>query len=291
MILILLVMLGSVEYSLSADTLRQGEILYISVHTQQQGLLSLSYRGTQYPLIPWGDGYAAMIGTSYRTEPGRKSIRIEFSSGHDDPEIIDTSIVVVPEDFRRSDITLPTSKQGTVDTTLQRRKQDEYRMVVVAINSPSEEFYSWLPEINPCELKISGTYGDERWINGQRAWHHSGLDFAVARGTPILAPCAARVIMARDTFIRQGNFVMLDHGAGIKTSYYHMESRAVEEGDTVHTGDTLGFVGSTGLATGPHLHLSLYINGVPVDPLFWLERRNPALGMSESVKKVINYQW
>ncbi|MCK4334805.1 M23 family metallopeptidase [candidate division WOR-3 bacterium] len=262
------------EIQLSRETLHQGEICYLSVQTSEQGLLSLEYRGEPYPLIPWDDGFVSLIGTSYKTSPGRKSIRITFSQGWN-TEILDTAIRVVPSEFRKSVITLPRSKQGTIDTTRQRRKAEEYEAVVEAINAPSGEYYSIFPEIFPCPKKISGTYGDERWIGGHKAWHHAGLDFAVPSGTPILAPCPGKVVMARDTFIRQGTFVILDHGAGLKTLYYHMIERNVEEGEVVQTGDTLGFVGSTGLATGPHLHMGIYINGIAVDPLFWLERKEP----------------
>jgi len=272
MLYLLCLLAVPLEAELSADTLKQGEICYIYVKTFEQGLLSLEYRGEPYPLIPWDEGFAAVIGTSYKTSSGRKPIRITWSQGWNQ-EVIDTAIRVVPAEFRRSNITLPASKQGTVDTSRQRRKQEEYKAVVDVINAASGKFYAILPEMLPCAKKISGTYGDERWINGRKAWHHSGLDFAVPRWTPILVPCAGKVVMARDTFIRQGTFVILDHGAGLKTLYYHMIKRAVEEGREVKAGDTLGFVGSTGLSTGPHLHMSVYIHGIPVDPLFWLERK------------------
>ncbi|TKJ43971.1 hypothetical protein CEE36_02305 [candidate division TA06 bacterium B3_TA06] len=263
------------EVRLSSDTLEQGEICYLFVETQEHGLLSLSYRGEPYPLIPLGDSFVAIIGTSYKTDPGRKPIRIKLSQGGSAKEVIDTAIQVVPTKFRKSVITLPASKKGTIDTTNERRKQEEYKTVVEMINAPSEEYYAILPEIFPCPKKISGTYGDERWTGGRKLWHHSGLDFAVPEGTPVLAPCPGRVVMARDTFIRQGTFVILDHGAGVKSLYYHMIERSVDDWDEVEAGDTLGFVGSTGLATGPHLHMSVYINGIAVDPLFWLEQKEP----------------
>ena len=260
------------EVRLSSDTLEQGEICYLFVETQEHGLLSLSYRGEPYPLNPWGEGFAALIPTSYKTTPGRKAIHITLTQSWNE-DVVDTAIYVTARDFRKSVITLPSSKRGTIDITKQRRKQEEYKTVVEMINAPSEEYYAILPEIFPCPKKISGTYGDERWTGGRKLWHHSGLDFAVPEGTPVLVPCPGRVVMARDSFIRQGTFVILDHGAGVKSLYYHMIERSVDDWDEVEAGDTLGFVGSTGLATGPHLHMSVYVNGVPVDPLSWLERK------------------
>lgn len=264
------------EVELSQDTLKQGEICFVYVQSREQGLLSLAYRGEPYPLMPWKDGLISVIGTSYKTSPGNKAVRITFTQGWNS-DVLDTFITVLARDFPRSDITLPPEKQGTVDTSQQRRKQEEYQAVVDIINSSSTRFYAMFAEISPCAERISGTYGDERWISGRKAWHHSGLDFAVPRRTPILAPCGGLVVMARDTFIRQGTFVILDHGGNLKTLYYHMEKRAVEEGEEVNTGDTLGFVGSSGLATGPHLHMSVYVKGIPVDPWFWLGIREKEL--------------
>lgn len=272
MMSLLAALIAALGVELSSDTLMQGEICYVRISTAQQGLLSLEYDDESYPLLNEGDGFYALIPTSYGTRPGSKSMIISLYIGAD-TQVVDTSVYVASRDFRKSVISLPATKQHAIDTSMQKRKQEEYRLVVDAINAPSVEYFSIFPEFYPCQKRISGTYGDERWSGGRKLWHHSGLDFAVPQGTPIIAPSPGKVIMAADTFIRQGSFVILDHGAGLKTVYYHMLGRAVEEGEEVAAGDTLGLVGSTGLATGPHLHLGVYINGVPVDPGFWLAKK------------------
>ncbi|MBD3285771.1 peptidoglycan DD-metalloendopeptidase family protein [candidate division WOR-3 bacterium] len=274
MLRLLLLFLATLDVSLSTDTLKQGEILYVSIGSEEPGLVSFYYRGDPYHLLPFNDRLVAMIGTSYHTNPGRKDVRVVFRQGMSE-EVVDTFVQVVDKNFRKSVITLPPSKQRTIDASEKERKQREYEEVVEVLNARSGTYYSLIPEMFPCARKISGTYGDERWTNGRKLWHHSGLDIAVAEGTPILAPCAGVVVMARDTFIRQGTFVILDHGMGLKSLYYHMIEKNVENGDIVKAGDTLGFAGSTGIATGPHLHMGLYVHGVPVDPLFWLERKEP----------------
>ncbi len=275
MFMLALLFVSSLDVKLSSDSLRQGEILYLSVRTAEQGLLRLEYRGNPFPLFPWDEGFLAVIGTSYRTDPGRKLLRVELFTGTGSLEVFDTSVVVLAREFRKSYVTLPASKQVAVDTSLAKRKEEEYRAVTEAINAPFGIFHAILPLRMPCEEKISGTYGDERWYNGKKGWNHAGVDFALREGTPVLAPCRGVVQMARDTFIRQGTFVLLDHGGGLKTMYYHLSKRLVEDGQIVNAGDTLGLVGSTGMATGPHLHMSVYVNGVPVDPLYWLKLKRP----------------
>ncbi len=118
---------------------------------------------------------------------------------------------------------------------------------------------------------VTSRFGTRRKYNDGQAWgYHAGVDFCAGEGTPIYAPAPGRVVLARSLTIR-GNAVVLDHGWGVYTGYWHMSKIAVEEGQTVAPGDLIGYVGGTGRVTGPHLHWELWVGGVPVDPLTWLE--------------------
>ena len=95
---------------------------------------------------------------------------------------------------------------------------------------------------------------------------HEGIDITAAYGSLIIAPAGGRVIEVgwRNGF---GLAVEIDHGYGVRTIYAHMSRTAVAVGEAVKRGDRLGFVGSTGLSTGPHLHYEVHVNGRPADPL------------------------
>jgi murein DD-endopeptidase MepM/ murein hydrolase activator NlpD len=95
---------------------------------------------------------------------------------------------------------------------------------------------------------------------------HPGLDIAASQGTPILAAAAGTVLVAGDSG-GYGNAVVLDNGNSIATLYGHMVSVAVSPGQQVAAGDVIGYVGSTGMSTGPHLHFEVRLHGVAVDPL------------------------
>jgi murein DD-endopeptidase MepM/ murein hydrolase activator NlpD len=95
---------------------------------------------------------------------------------------------------------------------------------------------------------------------------HEGIDIATAYGTRILAPAAGRVVQVGWDG-GYGLLVVIDHGYGIETRYAHMSRTAAQVGEMVQRGDLLGWVGSTGLSTGPHLHYEVRVNGRPVDPL------------------------
>jgi murein DD-endopeptidase MepM/ murein hydrolase activator NlpD len=98
---------------------------------------------------------------------------------------------------------------------------------------------------------------------------HEGIDLGAPTGTPIHAAAAGTVIYAAwmDGY---GNFVIIDHGGGIATAYGHQSSIAVTEGESVAQGQVIGYVGSTGHSTGPHLHFEVRVNGNAVDPLGYL---------------------
>jgi murein DD-endopeptidase MepM/ murein hydrolase activator NlpD len=103
---------------------------------------------------------------------------------------------------------------------------------------------------------------------------HEGIDFAVKGGTPILSDGRGRVVFAGLTQVR-GNLVVVDHGLGVYSAYYHQSALAVSVGQMVEAGDLIGKVGTTGLSTGDHLHWSLFVNGQYVDPFEWTRRVFP----------------
>lgn len=95
---------------------------------------------------------------------------------------------------------------------------------------------------------------------------HSGVDLAAATGTPVTAPSPG-VVVAAQWWGGYGLFVAIDHGKGMQTRYGHLSAVAVAPGQQVKMGQVLGYVGSTGNSTGPHLHYEMRLNGQPLDPL------------------------
>ena len=118
----------------------------------------------------------------------------------------------------------------------------------------------------PVNGRITSRYGMRRHpILGYRRMH-AGVDFAARRGTPIFAPSDGRISFAGRKG-GNGNYIKIKHGGGIATGYSHLSRIAARHGQHVRRGQIIGYVGSTGLSTGPHLHYSLYRNGKAINPL------------------------
>lgn len=119
-------------------------------------------------------------------------------------------------------------------------------------------------------LEITSTFGARRSYNGGPfSTYHEGVDFSAYGGTAVYAPAAGTVVVAEPLYVR-GGAVILDHGLGIYSGYYHMSDVLVTVGEVVQPGQTIGAVGTTGLSTGNHLHWDLLVNGVWVDAQAWL---------------------
>ena len=108
--------------------------------------------------------------------------------------------------------------------------------------------------------------------NGKKIKHppkryvHKGLDLRGWVGHPVFAMAPGKVVLSRELFF-EGGFVLLDHGNGIKSGYMHLSELKAKEGQIVEAGDLIAKAGATGMVTAAHLHLSIWVNGYPVDPL------------------------
>jgi murein DD-endopeptidase MepM/ murein hydrolase activator NlpD len=141
----------------------------------------------------------------------------------------------------------------------------------------------------PLELPVRGCmtslYGVQRYLNGKPTGSaHAGIDQRSPAGTPIHAVDGGVVKIVREWNLH-GRTVAIDHGQGLESIYLHMSKLAATEGATVKKGDIIGYVGSTGRSTAPHLHWSLYANGVPVNPLDWVEVAPCSTAKARSKKK------
>lgn len=169
---------------------------------------------------------------------------------------------------------------------MERIRRDRAQ-VKAALSSYSPVRQWALPLTRPVPGGISSLYGLKRVFNGQPRGYHRGLDLRGASGTPIKACADGRVVLCDDLYF-SGKTVYLDHGQGVFTAYLHMSELLVQNGQEVRKGQVIGKVGATGRVTGPHLHLSLIVQGqsVDVEPLLapWEESGAQPVAASPSAQ-------
>jgi murein DD-endopeptidase MepM/ murein hydrolase activator NlpD len=135
-----------------------------------------------------------------------------------------------------------------------------------AIWTSPDPLRHWTTFVRPVPHKANSAFGTRSIFNGEPRNAHSGADFLSPSGTPIKAPAAGRVVLAKSTYY-SGNAVIIDHGLGVFSMLAHMSRIDAHVGDTVSAGDVVGLVGATGRVTGPHLHWTMRVAGARVDPL------------------------
>lgn len=140
-----------------------------------------------------------------------------------------------------------------------------------SVTSPATSMRSAIPSRAPIDgVRLSSDYGMRTHpvTGGLRA--HKGIDLAAPIGTPIFAT-ADGVVSKAEWFGSYGLYVSLQHGSNLETRYAHMSRLNVASGQRVRRGDIVGFVGSTGRSTGPHLHYEVRVDGVAVNPLPYMQ--------------------
>lgn len=218
-----------------------------------------------------GHGWLAIVGLPLAQPPGKASIRIE-RAGQADTTI---DFRILPGHYRTQRLRVPPAQVELSPADLARVNAEHERIhaAVAAFTAPPPPT---LRLAAPVSGARSSSFGLRRYFNGAARDPHSGMDIAAATGTPVQA-AAAGVIAATGDYFFNGNTVLIDHGAGLVTMYCHLSRIDVQPGQKVAVGDVIGAVGSTGRATGPHLHFGVALNRAFVDPALFLP---PAAGAS-----------
>ena len=174
-------------------------------------------------------------------------------------------IKINKKDFGESRITILDVSKVNLSEEDSQRAYKESQLIRNSLNTYSTNIKPSLKFISPVDGIISSRYGKQRYINDQPRSPHLALDIAAAEGTEIIAPAPGKVILVGD-FFYSGNYLILDHGFGLLSSYSHMSKIHVQTGDYLNQRDVIGEVGSTGRVTGPHLHWSVYLEKQRINP-------------------------
>jgi len=258
----------AISAAIRPPAIYQGQVVVIKA-SPPPGMTSLQYNAGGRSVSFWKDDsggvYAALLGIDLEEKPGPHSLTIH-AAGPDGKKRTQTlAYTVLEKTFPAQYLTVPESK-----VSLSRKNRARYereKKILDAMFAGSSQKKIWhSPFQKPLPAEVDTPFGVRRFFNNKPKNPHSGVDFKAARGAPVAASGDGIVALTGDFFF-PGKSVFIDHGTGVITMYFHLDSIAVTKGDTVSAGETIGLVGSTGRATGPHLHWGARVNNQRVDPL------------------------
>ncbi|MER2598833.1 MAG: peptidoglycan DD-metalloendopeptidase family protein [Caldilineales bacterium] len=252
---------------------RQGQTvrLQITLAADQPLSVTVGLPPQQVPLYPT-DAHTlqGLVALNAFTEPGAVWLDIAWQQpGETISHTLRWPLPVAEAGYPTYDIVLPDDKGDLLAPELVQAELDRMIALWSQISTAQLWYGAFLRPVTR-EFLTSAPYGQRRSYNsGPVNSFHAGQDFAAPEGAAVIAPAAGRVVLAEALPVR-GNAVLLDHGRGVFTGYWHLVDLAVAAGQSVQPGDLLGHVGTTGLSTGNHLHWELRVNGFAVDPMQWL---------------------
>ncbi len=220
------------------------------------------YLDMKVPTVKKNNSYYLLFGIPRDIDPSTKKIILK--NGDDDYII---SLILKEKYFGKQYINISTKFTEPDNIVIDRIIKEKD-----ILNSARSKWISSNVDtdfILPVIGQVSGVFGTDRFYNNKRGNYHNGVDFAASTGTNIVAPSSGIVLLTGD-FFYNGKFVYMDHGMNLKSIFIHMDSIKVSTGDSVNKGDIIGHVGNTGKSTGPHLHWSVTLNSVYVDPMIFV---------------------
>ncbi|MCK4801191.1 MAG: peptidoglycan DD-metalloendopeptidase family protein [Anaerolineales bacterium] len=259
----------------SPETFLQGHTSVVNIKgpegTTIQGSLG------EYPLSFFSNtsgNYLALQGLHAKEKLGLKPLSVSGILPDGTPFAHTQMVQIFSGEYPYEEIT--NVPRETIDVDLTEQETEQLRDIAVQATANKfwkGDFLSPVPdELSTCWLSY---YGNRRSYNGSGFfYYHTGLDFCGAMGGSIFAAAPGKVVYNNKLPIH-GNTIMLDHGWGIYTLYAHLSEFLVQQGEHVNAGDLLGRVGSTGRSSGPHLHWEVWVGGIQVDPMDWLESSYP----------------
>jgi NADH-quinone oxidoreductase subunit L len=251
---------------------RQGEAVVVTVPTKTK--VALKWNGQTPQWWECGKSQCAVLGVGVDVPPGESVIEV-FDASQPTSLLHQVHLEVQKTEFGlnrlkvASNLTEPSAEE-------QKRIQEDKALIEKAYQSGTADSLFLKAFKLPTKTKRTSRFGNRREYNGVLQSIHFGVDYRANEKTPILSINAGKVLIARNLFFA-GNMVLIDHGAGIFSSYSHLSRMDVKEGDSVKRGAVIGRGGATGRVTGPHLHWGTRVNGVPVDPTALVQTINLAL--------------
>ena len=231
-------------------------------------VMDVVYGGNRVLTVKREDGLFGIVGIPLDATPGMQMLNIAAGQGTV-KVIYETGFEINSRTYAAQHIKIDSRFLQPSAADQKRIERDQPRIDAAKRHWSDVQPASLALDI-PAIGRLSVRFGERRVLNGKESAPHAGLDLAIGPGTLVRVAAAGRVLATGD-YCYSGKSVFVDHGQGFITLYIHMSRIDVKEGDLVARGRVLGASGATGRVTGPHLHWSVLLNGVYVDPELFLK--------------------
>ena len=254
------------KVSFSSQSIKQGEVLLINVKASA-AIRMVSGTMFNKPVHFYGNSkgnYTALVGIDMDTKPDRYKVTLLIENKEGKKTRKSYRIRVKPANFGTQELTLPADKVTLDEETLKKVEIEKEKIGKVWDIFTEDHLWdgNFIP---PVAGEMSDDFGLRRIINGEQKSPHTGVDVDATEGAPVQASNNGRVVFTDDQFF-SGKTLVIDHGLGLFTMYFHLSEILVTEGEIVKKGQLIAKVGKTGRATGPHLHWGVRLNGARVNP-------------------------
>ena len=252
--------------SLKSQKVFQGGVVKIIVSGGEMTKVKGLFRSREIPFFTDGHGtHTALLGVDLEERPGPENITIKGwnQSGKVRERLI--TFCIKKRTFPQEEIAVSVAFDRIDEATRRRIEKERTQRTRLWQTSSPERLWEGHFHL-PVSGGITSPFGMRRIVNGSARSPHGGIDLKASLGTEIIATNHGQVAL-REDFFYSGKTVVLNHGGGLFTMYFHLVEFRVERNSQVRKGNVIGRVGMTGRVTGPHLHWGVRLNGARVDPL------------------------
>lgn len=255
---------AALSVALKSAEVRQGGIAEIKVLGEDIQAVKGLLRDQEIAFFPEQGSFAALFGVDLEQRAGPIEIAIHGRSKNGDKREKLMTLRVKEKTFPREQISVPATFDRIDEATRQRIEREQEQLSRIwAVSTPQRWWEGRF--LAPVSGGITSPFGLRRIVNGLLRSPHGGVDLKASLGTDIFAANHGQVAL-REEFFFSGKSIVLDHGGGLYTMYFHLADFNVEKGSQVRKGELIGRAGMTGRVTGPHLHWGVRLNGARVDP-------------------------
>ncbi len=247
---------------------RQGDIVFVTVHAGEPvSSLTVSDGKREIRLEDDAAGrtFQALLGIDFESSVGPRTLTVEGRGGDGRAVSASRKLTVVSGKFPTQKLKVAPAYVEPPEDELERIAEDRQKVAAVWAAADTARLFDG-PFRRPVESEARSNFGVRRVLNGKPRSSHDGVDLSAPQGAPVSAPAPARVVLAEELYY-SGGTVILDHGSGLFTTYFHLSAIDVKPGDVLDAGERVGAVGATGRATGPHLHWGARLHRARVNPL------------------------